>query len=264
LEAFLQELFTVQNLIALLTLTALEIVLGIDNIVFITIVTEKLPPEKQPLGRRVGLALAMLMRIGLLFLVSWIAKLNTPLFEIFGHGVTGHALILILGGLFLIAKATWEIHEKLEEVSEHVTEEDRLHGKGTSRKATRGFWFVIGQIVALDLIFSIDSVITAVGMSDSIPVIIVAVVAAVTVMLVFAEIIAGFVSRNPTIKMLALAFLILIGVSLVAEGFEAHLNKGYIYTAMGFSLAVELVNLKVIKGMLRKRAKRKATGNDAR
>jgi predicted tellurium resistance membrane protein TerC len=251
---WLADLWTIENMIALLTLTALEVILGIDNIVFITIVVEKLPEHQQPLGRRVGLGLAMIMRIGLLFIVSWIIKLKTPLFTVFGYEATGHSLILIFGGLFLIAKATWEIREKLEDMSAHIDELNRLHGEGYEKKKS-GFWMVITQIVALDLIFSVDSVITAVGMAKNLAVIIIAVMVAVTIMLIFAEVVAKFVSKNPTIKMLALAFLILIGVALVAEGFEAHFPKGYIYTAMGFSLAVELINLKVIKGMVAKRTR---------
>lgn len=255
-------LWTIQNGIAFLTLTALEIVLGIDNIVFITVLVEKLPASKRSLGRRVGLALAMLMRIALLFAVSWIASLQTELFHLFGHGFTGHSLILIVGGLFLIAKATWEIHDKLEAVSEHISEADVLEGKTKSVGAsiTSGFWMVMIQIVVLDLIFSIDSVITAVGMADNLVVIIAAVIIAVGVMLIFADVVGRFVSKNPTIKMLALAFLILIGVALVAEGFEVKLPKGYIYSAMGFSLFVELINLKIIKGMLVQRNRRKKAG----
>ncbi len=260
------ELFSVENLIALITLTGLEIVLGIDNIVFLVIVVEKLPEEKQAFGRKLGLSLAMLLRIGLLFGVSWLVKLDEPLFSIAGHGLSIHALVLLIGGLFLIAKATYEIHAQLSELTHRMDSasedvEAELEGavldgvESAPRRAS--FWMVMAQILALDLIFSIDSVITAVGMVDSIPVIVVAVMLAVGVMMVFADAIGKFVVRNPTIKMLALAFLILIGVALVMEGLHQEFPKGYIYTAMGFSLAVELVNLKVIKGHQVKRVQQK-------
>lgn len=254
---FFEGLLTAENMIALLTLTGLEIVLGIDNIVFLTIVVEKLPEAKRALGRRVGLLLAMVLRILLLLGVKWLIGLNEALFTILGQGFSIHSLVLIAGGLFLIAKATFEIHSKLAEL-EALAE---VNGKGRAGKkaegggsAAAGFWMVIAQVLALDLIFSIDSVITAVGMASHLSVIIIAVVVAVLIMMVFAEVIGRFVSRNPTIKMLALAFLILIGVALVAEGFEVHLPKGYIYSAMGFSLMVELINLKVIRGMFDKKA----------
>jgi len=262
---FFEGLFTAENMIALLTLTGLEIVLGIDNIVFLTIVVEKLPERKRALGRQVGLLLAMVLRILLLVGVKWLIGLNEALFTVFGQGFSIHALVLIAGGLFLIAKATYEIHSKLAELEDLALAEGggsiggdgrKAEGEGGGGSAAAGFWMVIAQVLALDLIFSIDSVITAVGMASHLSVIIIAVVVAVLIMMVFAEVIGRFVSKNPTIKMLALAFLILIGVALVAEGFEVHLPKGYIYSAMGFSLAVELINLKVIKGMFHRKASR--------
>lgn len=236
----MEELLTLQNLIAFLALALLEIVLGIDNIVFLTIVTGKLPPEQQPRARRIGLLLAMGMRIGLLLVVGWVIGLTAPLFEVLGQEISGRDLILLGGGLFLIAKATFEIHEKLEEAGhEH---------KVVVRKAAKGFGAVLAQVVVLDLIFSLDSVITAVGMAKHIAVMIAAVVVAVGVMILFAEPVSRFVQRHPTTQMLALSFLILIGVMLVAEGFGQHIDKGYVYFAMAFSLLVEVLNLRLRKG----------------
>ena len=258
---FFGGLFTAENLIALLTLTGLEIVLGIDNIVFLTIVVDKLPEAKRALGRRVGLLLAMVLRILLLLGVKWLIGLNEALFTVFDYRFSIHALVLIAGGLFLIAKATHEIHTKLSELEElaygggNGANEDTegANDRGGAASAAAGFWMVIAQVLAMDLIFSIDSVITAVGMASHLSVIIIAVVVAVLIMMIFAGVIGRFVSKNPTIKMLALAFLILVGVALLAEGFEVHLPKGYIYSAMGFSLVVELINLKLIKGMLHRK-----------
>lgn len=231
------DLFTLENLFALLALSLLEIVLGIDNIVFLTIVTGKLPEEQQPRARRIGLLLAMGMRIGLLLVVGWVIRLTAPLFEVFGHEISGRDLILLVGGLFLIAKATFEIHEKLEEAgTEH---------KVVVRRAVKGFGAVLVQIVMLDLIFSLDSVITAVGMAKEIAVMVAAVVIAVGVMIVFAEPVSRFVSKHPTTQMLALSFLIMIGVMLVAEGLGQHIDKGYVYFAMAFSLVVEVLNLRL-------------------
>jgi predicted tellurium resistance membrane protein TerC len=229
------EILSVDNLIALATLSLLEIVLGIDNIVFLSILSAKLPPEQRSKGRRVGLALAMLMRIGLLLSLSWVMRLVDPLFSVIGKPISGRDLILLLGGLFLIAKATWEIHDKLEGAQHE--------GGG---KAHAGFAAVLVQIVLLDVVFSLDSVITAVGMARRIEVMIAAVVIAVGAMLVFAGAVSAFVERHPTIKMLALSFLILIGVMLVAEGCGKHVDKGYVYFAMAFSLFVELMNLKLL------------------
>ena len=222
--------------VALLTLTALEIVLGIDNVVFISILAGKLPPEQRARARKLGLALAMGMRILLLISIAWIAKLTNPLFQIFGHEISGRDLILIIGGLFLLTKSTREIHHKLE------GEEGEA-----SRKVAASFTSVIIQIMLLDIVFSLDSVITAVGMVDELAVMIIAVVIAVGFMMVFAGKISGFVERHPSVKMLALSFLILIGVTLIAEGWGQHISKGYIYFAMAFSLAVEILNLRLMK-----------------
>jgi predicted tellurium resistance membrane protein TerC len=229
------EIFSADNLIALATLSLLEIVLGIDNIVFLSILSAKLPPEQRAKGRRIGLALAMLMRIGLLLSLSWVMRLVDPLFGVLGHSFSGKDLILLGGGLFLIAKATFEIHERLEGPE---------HGPdlGGSRAS---FGRVIVQIMLLDIVFSLDSVITAVGMAQQIWVMIAAVVLAVAAMMLFAGAVSDFVERHPTVKVLALAFLILIGVMLVIEGMGGHVNKGYIYFAMAFSLAVELLNLRM-------------------
>jgi predicted tellurium resistance membrane protein TerC len=228
------EFFTTENLIALLTLALLEVVLGIDNVVFLSILSGKLPPEQRAKARRVGLAAAMLMRVGLLFGVSWIARLTEPWFQLFGRGFSGRDLILLGGGLFLIGKATWEIHDKLEG-------EEHAHKGGGGAS----FRSVILQIMVLDIVFSLDSVITAVGMVKSVAVMIVAVMIAVGVMMVFANAVCDFVERHPTIKMLALSFLILIGVMLVAEGMGKHIEKGYVYFAMAFSLAVEFLNMRL-------------------
>jgi len=222
--------------LALVTLTALEIVLGIDNIVFISILTDKLPKSQQARGRNVGLLLALLMRVALLFSIGWVIGLTNPLFSLFGSEISGRDIILILGGLFLLGKATFEIHEKLE--GEEI-------GHGTDTRAAATFGRVIGQIVLLDAVFSLDSVITAVGMAEEIGVMIAAVVIAIGVMMVSARAISGFVNEHPTVKMLALSFLLLIGMSLVAEGWELHIPKGYIYFAMGFSIVVEALNLRV-------------------
>ena len=219
--------------IALLTLTVLEIVLGIDNIVFISILSGKLPEDQQARARTVGLGLAMFMRIGLLFSINWIANLTTVLFEILGHGVTGRDLVFLAGGLFLIWKATGEIHERLEGPGR----DDDVVKAGTAT-----FTGVITQILLLDIVFSIDSVVTAVGMADHLPVMIAAVVIAVGVMMLAAGPVSHFVERHPTVKMLALSFLILIGVSLIADGLGQHIPKGYIYFAMGFSVLVEFLN----------------------
>jgi predicted tellurium resistance membrane protein TerC len=220
--------------IALLTLTLLEIVLGIDNIIFISILSGKLPAGQQDRARTTGLVLAMVMRILLLLSISWVIGLTEPLFEVFGQEFSGRSLILLGGGLFLIGKSTFEIHEKLEGEEAH----------GDAAGTTTSFNSVITQIVLLDLVFSLDSVITAVGMADDIAVMIIAVVIAVGIMLVSARAVSEFVNRHPTVKMLALAFLLLIGTTLVAEGLEFHIPKGYVYFAMGFSVLVEALNLR--------------------
>ena len=221
--------------VALLTLTTLEIVLGIDNIVFISILVAKLPADRQDFARRLGLGLAMLSRIALLFSLSWVIRLTEPLFTLAGQELSGRDLILILGGLFLLGKATFEIHDKLEGDETHAM---------TAPKSS--FASVITQIILLDVIFSLDSVITAVGMVSELGVMVAAVVTAVGIMLVASGPISHFVNQHPTIKILALSFLLLIGVSLIAEGLDQHIPKGYIYFAMAFSVFVELLNLRVI------------------
>lgn len=220
--------------IALLTLTALEIVLGIDNIIFISILSGKLPADRQGTARRLGLGLAMLTRILLLLSISWVVGLTSPLFHLARLEVTGRGIILLLGGLFLLGKATFEIHEKLEGEESH-----------DSGRAVTTMRAVIIQILLLDAVFSLDSVITAVGMADDIGVMVTAVVVAVGVMLFSAGSVSDFVNRHPTVKMLALSFLLLIGMSLVAESFEFHIPKGYIYFAMAFSVFVEMLNLRM-------------------
>jgi predicted tellurium resistance membrane protein TerC len=217
--------------IGLLTLTVLEIVLGVDNVIFISILASKLPTEQQARARQLGLGLALITRVLLLLSISWIANLTQPLFSVQGFEVSGRDLILIVGGLFLIGKATFEIHERLEG-----------HDATHDVKAVPSFTAVITQIILLDVVFSLDSVITAVGMVNQVPVMITAVVIAVVIMLLLAGPISSFVDRHPTVKMLALAFLVLIGVNLLAEGFGQHIPKGYIYFAMAFSVLVELLN----------------------
>ncbi len=220
---------------AFLTLTALEIVLGIDNIIFITILANRLPVAQRDRARRLGLMLAMGTRILLLLSLAWVMRLTEPLFAIAGHAVSGRDLILLFGGLFLIAKSTVEIHSALEGPEEHKV--------GAAARA--GFLGVIVQIGILDIIFSLDSVITAVGLAEQVPVMIAAIVVAVLVMMWAAGPVGAFVERHPTIKMLALSFLILIGVALVGEGVGFHIPKGYIYFAMAFSLAVEMLNMRM-------------------
>jgi predicted tellurium resistance membrane protein TerC len=225
---------TADGWIALFTLTALEIVLGIDNVVFVSILAGKLQGDQRERARKLGMFLAMFIRILLLLSITWVMGLTAPLFSIFGGAVTGRDLILIIGGLFLIAKSTHEIHLKLEG-DEH---------QSSGRKAAT-FAGVITQILLLDIVFSLDSVITAVGMAEHVAVMIIAVVIAVGVMMVSARVVSGFVERHPTVKMLALSFLILIGMSLIGEGWGQHIPKGYIYFAMGFSVFVEAINLRI-------------------
>ncbi|MFC3995738.1 TerC family protein [Nocardiopsis sediminis] len=230
-------------IVGFLTLTALEIVLGIDNLVFISILAGKLPEHQRDRARKLGIALALISRLLLLASITWIMRLTTPLFTLFGHDFSGQSLILLIGGLFLIGKATYEIHESLEGEEDHA-----------GSKVRAAFGAVVLQIVALDVVFSLDSVITAVGMIGDQPngiwVMVAAVVIAVVVMLVSATPLSNFVNAHPTVKMLALAFLLLIGMTLVADGLGFHVPKGYIYTAMGFSLFVEILQL------LRRRAKK--------
>ncbi|HMO58476.1 MAG TPA: TerC family protein [Roseiflexaceae bacterium] len=226
-----------QSWVAFATLLALEVVLGIDNVIFISILAAKLPLSQQQRARVTGLGLAMFMRIALLFSLAWIIRLTEPLFSILGQEISGRDLILIIGGLFLIAKSTHEIHQKLEGEAGH-----------SSARIAPSFTGVIFQILLLDIVFSLDSVITAVGMVNNIGIMVSAVVVAVGFMMLFAGPISNFVEHHPTIKMLALSFLLLIGVTLLAEGFEQHISKGYIYFAMGFSVFVEMLNLRLRSG----------------
>jgi predicted tellurium resistance membrane protein TerC len=232
MDAFL----TSDGLLSLVTLAALEIVLGVDNLVFIAIASDKLPASQQPLARKIGLALALLTRVALLMTITWIMGLTRPLFSIpLAHReISGRDLILLLGGLFLIAKATWEIYDKVE-----------LGGHEPSAAGgRRGLVGVVVQIMLLDIVFSLDSVITAVGMVDEVAIMIAAIVIAMIIMLFAMETVSGFVERHPSLKILALAFLILIGVVLVADGLGQHLPKGYVYCSMAFSLGVELLNMR--------------------
>lgn len=235
----METLLTADALIALFTLTAMEIVLGIDNIIFIAILVGKLPADQQKKARQLGIGLALIMRLGLLFSIAWIMRLTEPLFEVFGQSFSGRDLILLSGGLFLIAKATFEIHEKLES-GEQTT------GANTTAKAAK-FGAILVQIIILDLVFSLDSVITAVGMASQISVMVIAMVVAVGVMLMASGSISDIVHRHPTLKILALSFLILIGVMLTVEGMGGHIGKGYIYFAMAFSLIVEMINIRFRK-----------------
>ncbi len=229
-------LTTPEAWIALLTLTALEIVLGVDNIIFISILVAKLPKRQQNKARVLGLGLAMLTRIALLLSIVWVMKLTTPLFSVLAKQISGRDLILIAGGLFLIWKSTLEIHDSLEGAEEKGAE-----------KAGAGFAGTLAQIAILDIVFSLDSVITAVGLANEVVVMVVAVVLAVIVMMFSSGAIGAFVDRHPTIKMLALSFLVLIGVTLIAEGFDLHVSRGYIYFAMVFSVAVEMLNMRLRK-----------------
>jgi predicted tellurium resistance membrane protein TerC len=226
-----------QAWIAFATLTALELVLGIDNIIFISVLVDRLPHERRELARRVGLALAMLMRVALLLALAWMIGLTAPLAIVLGNEISGRDLILLAGGLFLIWKATGEIHELLEDTA-------GTHAPHAAA-ARAAFGAVLVQIILIDLVFSLDSIITAVGMVDDVRVMIAAVIASVALMMLFAAPIGRFVSRHPTVKMLALAFLIMIGMALVADGLDFHVPKGYIYFAMAFSVAVEMLNLRL-------------------
>lgn len=246
-----ENLLTFQALAAFLTLTLLEVVLGIDNIVVIAIVTGRLPEERRAAARRIGLSLAMLMRIGLLLGIAWIISLTKPLFEAFGYEFSWKDLIMIAGGLFLIAKATKELHATVEGVDHHA-----------ASRGAPSFMSAITQIILLDAVFSIDSVLTAVGMTEQVPIMIAAIVVAVGVMLVFAGAVSAFIERNPTTKVLALAFLLLIGVLLVADGLGQHVPRGYVYFALAFSLAVEGLNIRARIKRQRK-AERAAAAGDA-
>ena len=230
MDAFL----TSEGILALVTLTFLEVILGVDNVIFISILSSRLPMAVQLKARRVGLLAAMVMRVGLLMSIAWIIRLTSPLFTVFGHDISGRDLILIGGGLFLLGKATIEIHDRLEGEEHHET-----------ARVAPSFWSVIVQIMLLDIVFSLDSVITAVGMAEDISIMVTAVVLAVVIMMFSAEPISSYVNRHPTIKVLALSFLLLIGMSLMGEGLGMHIPKGYIYFAMGFSVFVEMINLRV-------------------
>lgn len=230
-----------QAWIAFGTLTALELVLGIDNIIFISILIDKLPSEKREIARRIGLFMAMFMRIGLLLVLSWIVGLVEPMLTVMGHEVSGRDAILLLGGLFLIWKSTTEIHETLE------GKEDE---QASSSKST--LLSVLLQIILIDIVFSLDSIITAVGMVEQVEIMIAAVLTSVGLMMLFARAIGEFVSKHPTIKMLALSFLVLVGFVLIAEGFEHHIPKGYIYFAMAFSVSVEMLNIRIRKKSISK------------
>ena len=225
--------------IAFGTLTALELVLGIDNIIFISILVDKLPREKRELARNIGLFMAMFMRIGLLLVLSWIVGLVEPMITVLGHAISGRDTILILGGLFLIWKSTTEIHQSIDGAE---------HENTSIKQAT--FFSVIIQIIVIDLVFSLDSIITAVGMVDEVAIMIAAVITSVALMMLFARSIGNFVSNHPSIKILALSFLVVVGVVLIAEGFEHHIPKGYIYFAMAFSVCVEMLNIKFRKKRL--------------
>jgi len=229
-DAFL----TTDGLLALVTLTFLEIILGVDNVIFISILSGKLPASQQLKARRTGLVAAMVMRIALLMSIAWIVRLTAPLFTVLGQAISGRDLILIGGGLFLLGKATLEIHERLEG--------EEAHAGG---RVAPSFGAVIAQIMMLDIVFSLDSVITAVGMVDELSIMVAAVIISVAIMMLAAESISAFVHRHPTVKMLALSFLLLIGLALLLEGFGQHIPKGYIYFAMGFSVFVEMINLRL-------------------
>jgi predicted tellurium resistance membrane protein TerC len=229
-------MLTPENLVALLTLTSLEIVLGIDNIVFIAILVGKIPEEKRAFVRRLGIFLAMFLRIALLFALSWVMGLTKPVLALLSHPLSGRDIILVLGGLFLVGKATYEIHDKIEGHDRH-----RVQSAKSSKKQMVN---VILQILMLDLVFSLDSVITAVGMVSELWIMIAAVMIAVGVMLIFSGGISHFIEQHPSLKILALSFLVLIGVLLIAEGFGQHIDKGYVYFAMGYALLVEFLNIR--------------------
>lgn len=222
--------------VALFTLTLLEIVLGIDNIIFISIISDRLPPKQKKCARFVGLSLAMIMRIGLLASLTWLTKLTAPLFSVLSHDISGRDLILILGGLFLLVKSTLEIHNSLEGEEKH-----------TKNVKTLTLSSAIIQIILLDIVFSLDSVITAIGMTKQLMIMVLAVIIAVIFMIIFAGSISRFVEKHPTFKMLALSFLFMIGLALLADGFAFHIPKGYLYFAMAFSICVEMLNMRLRK-----------------
>jgi predicted tellurium resistance membrane protein TerC len=239
----MEVLFTPEGLLSLLMLATLEIVLGVDNLVFISIAVSRLPPERRSEARKFGLALACVTRLGLLFSLAWLARMTEPLFAAFGQEISVRDLVLIGGGLFLLIKGTMEIHESVE----------GEEGDGPGGRAPSAFMAVIVQIAIIDIVFSLDSVITAVGLVNHIPIMAAAIIAAVLVMMLASDPVGNFIDKHPTVKMLALAFLLLIGVMLMAEGFHQKIPKGYIYFAMAFSLTVEMLNLK-----MRQRQEKKA------
>lgn len=249
MSSHLSVLFSPSGLISLISLTVMEIVLGIDNIIFIAILSEKVAGGQGPRVRRLGLALALILRIGLLLTLSWLMGLTAPLFGLFGQEFSGRDLVLLAGGLFLIAKSTHELYERVENGD---GDEGGKAGIAPAAKTT-SFGATLAQILALDIVFSLDSVITAVGMVPHIPIMITAMVLAVIVMLIFADAVSGFINRHPSMKVLALSFLLLIGVLLVADSFDRHINKGYVYFAMAFSFVVEMINMRV-----RKRSRRQS------
>ncbi|MCD2182998.1 TerC family protein [Rhizobium sp. GN54] len=246
MESILALMQSPEAWIALITLIVMEVVLGIDNLIFISILTNKLPPDQRESARRIGIGLALVMRLALLGTIAWIVKLTTPVFELFGHGFSWKDMILIAGGLFLVWKATKEIH--------HNVDPDDHNEDFIASTANASFSAAIGQILLLDLVFSVDSIITAVGMTPHLPIMVVAVVVAVTVMLLAATPLANFIEKNPTIVMLALAFLLMIGTTLIAEGMGFHVPKGYVYAAMAFSALVEVLNMLSRNGRLKKKA----------
>ena len=247
-------LFTAEGLASLVSLAVMEVVLGIDNIIFVAILSQKVAPDRRKRVRRLGIGLALILRVGLLLTLSWIMGLTQPLFHLAGNGFSGRDLVLLAGGLFLIAKATHELHERLEEAGQA---EDG-GGHAAAPAASAGFASTLVQILLLDIVFSLDSVITAVGMARAVVIMITAMMIAVGVMLVFADAISGFIERHPNMKVLALAFLLLIGVLLVADAFGRHIDRGYVYFAMGFSLVVEVINMRARKK--RKAARARAKG----
>jgi predicted tellurium resistance membrane protein TerC len=253
----LRLLLTAEGLASLVSLSVMEIVLGIDNIVFVAILSQKVAARQRKRVRRLGISLALILRIGLLLTLSSIMGLTKPLFHVMGYGLSGRDLVLLVGGLFLMGKATHELYERLELADEPES------GAGAGAAASAGFGITLTQILLLDIVFSLDSVITAVGMARAVAIMIAAMVIAVGVMLVFADVISEFINRYPSMKVLALAFLLLIGTLLVADAFGHHINKGYIYFAMAFSLTVELVNMRVRKkARVRSKAKAKVKGDD--
>lgn len=245
-------LLSPEGLLSLLMLSTLEIVLGVDNLVFISIAVSKLPPERRSEARKFGLALACLTRIALLMSLAWLARMRSPIFELFGQGISVRDLVLIGGGLFLLVKGTLEIHESVE------GDDDQ----GPSGRAPSAFGYVIAQIAIIDIVFSLDSVITAVGLVNNVPVMAAAIIAAVLVMMLASDPVGDFIDRHPTVKMLALAFIIMVGVALIADGLEFHVPRGYLYFGMAFSAGVEALNL-LAKSRRQRRAERRDDSGDA-